>query len=686
MKNIRLYTLFVLFFTSSFVSLGQDIQHNLEKYWYYRQRLKDKFMVVSANNEQGTNIPMARIENILYNKRTWIYWGDGNGETQYYLGVLATEYRLLKDYGQDYTETRNELVYALRALERIDLNAEKEWRDPKTSQTGDLNGFFIRDDVDSSFAQRWASPVNNWAGKGLASNYSRIDSAYNYTNEKPFEMSQDNVWNYLLNLALVKKLVDDETKYTDASGAQVTIQEWTKKITYRMVDRLHFVDWTWGMWHLDWSTFPPHFVRDTIWFGHWQIRNPVTNQPVELGAEPFLLQSIFAEAGNWITDKEFGDMNFNLSAGLLDGEICYCTEYIAMNTCLLFNFNDYSMRALMTVMGEDYLKQYWAAVGRNESLYLRLCQLRDAYFLNNNFIFYEHMPLIFLVLHGGYPNETNKTEVNDLYENVLNQAPDCGPYNYGAGHNLTDFSFFWSATNRLVWPESCASYSSPINFLGDYNGLDYMLLHNLYWLVYQDKIQSNIYWTKNFAVSPNGWGSSTTPAIVIAQNNLYATNKIDHNGVGKFIAGNEVDLLPGFETELGAEFEAYATESIASYKYMKLEYTPDCSNHVAAIKSDSNFIVQNVSKEKSLTENKDIFGSEIKIYPNPNNGKFSIMVPQNQSTATMSVSDMLGNVILSKQFTGQFAEADISAFAGGVYLLKINAEGRVYTQKIVYGK
>jgi hypothetical protein len=213
-----------------------------------------------------------------------------------------------------------------------------------------------------------------------------------------------------------------------------------------------------------------------------------------------------------------------------------------------------------------------------------------------------------------------------------------------------------------------------------------MLLHNLYWLVYQDKIQSNIYWTKNFAVSPNGWGSSTTPAIVIAQNNLYATNKIDHNGVGKFIAGNEVDLLPGFETELGAEFEAYATESIASYKYMKLEYTPDCSNHVAAIKSDSNFIVQNVSKEKSLTENKDIFGSEIKIYPNPNNGKFSIMIPQNQSTATMSVSDMLGNVILSKQFTGQFAEADISAFAGGVYLLKINAEGRVYTQKIVFRK
>ncbi len=55
MKSIKLYTFVVLFFASSIVSFGQDIQHNLEKYWYYRQRLKDKFMVVSANNEPKFN-------------------------------------------------------------------------------------------------------------------------------------------------------------------------------------------------------------------------------------------------------------------------------------------------------------------------------------------------------------------------------------------------------------------------------------------------------------------------------------------------------------------------------------------------------------------------------------------------------------------------------------------------------
>jgi hypothetical protein len=44
----------------------------------------------------------------------------------YYLGLLATEYRLLKDAGEDVSGVLNELYYALATINRLDLKAEEE--------------------------------------------------------------------------------------------------------------------------------------------------------------------------------------------------------------------------------------------------------------------------------------------------------------------------------------------------------------------------------------------------------------------------------------------------------------------------------------------------------------------------------------------------------------------------------
>ena len=60
----------------------QNQQDNLKKYWDYRERLRNKFMVVSENvMEYGTNIPAAEIfynnpDSAKYNR---ISWGDANG-------------------------------------------------------------------------------------------------------------------------------------------------------------------------------------------------------------------------------------------------------------------------------------------------------------------------------------------------------------------------------------------------------------------------------------------------------------------------------------------------------------------------------------------------------------------------------------------------------------------------------
>ena len=70
-------------------SLAQTVEDNLEKYWYLRQRLEDHFIVISPNDEPGTNIPA-----ITVHKNGIMNWHDGNSGMQYYIGMLATEYRL----------------------------------------------------------------------------------------------------------------------------------------------------------------------------------------------------------------------------------------------------------------------------------------------------------------------------------------------------------------------------------------------------------------------------------------------------------------------------------------------------------------------------------------------------------------------------------------------------------------
>ena len=57
MKNSFIIAMLILSNSSISDSFSQTHSENLQKYWNYRQRLRDKFIVVDANNGEGTNIP-----------------------------------------------------------------------------------------------------------------------------------------------------------------------------------------------------------------------------------------------------------------------------------------------------------------------------------------------------------------------------------------------------------------------------------------------------------------------------------------------------------------------------------------------------------------------------------------------------------------------------------------------------
>jgi hypothetical protein len=123
-QNQFLAIVFLLIF---FKSQSQDNATNLRKYWHYRYRLVNYFMVVGP--EPGESLP-ADIRNWYGSPQGIssttsvpnISWGDEPVYLGYYLGVLATEYALLHRNGENTDRTLTELYYALNAklLQKIE--------------------------------------------------------------------------------------------------------------------------------------------------------------------------------------------------------------------------------------------------------------------------------------------------------------------------------------------------------------------------------------------------------------------------------------------------------------------------------------------------------------------------------------------------------------------------------------
>lgn len=120
------------------ISFGQADQRLL-KYWYYKKRLHENFML-GIGRQPGFSL--------IGNERTiadpHLHYGDVTINSAYYLCFLAIEYKLLLDKGyyEEADRALNELYYAIEAFNRLDYVAEEAW-----GKSPYLNGFFIRDDV-----------------------------------------------------------------------------------------------------------------------------------------------------------------------------------------------------------------------------------------------------------------------------------------------------------------------------------------------------------------------------------------------------------------------------------------------------------------------------------------------------------------------------------------------------------
>ena len=224
MKKFITYILLSVVAFSSFAQYS--FQREKDKYWIYRERLKNFMVSSNGTGCKGCDIPAVGRENdgtpIVGTDR--IGWADTPWFIGYWMGTLAMEYKLLKQSGLSSTspevmQTKEDLYGVIQSVNRLDWEAEESWGcshcgNSYTPCPGNINGFLIADDIPNDFSQ--VQSIIDGLNEGLVppkDDYRDkcVSSAFTEYLTPGREASQDHLIGLFLGLALVKQcLLSDE--------------------------------------------------------------------------------------------------------------------------------------------------------------------------------------------------------------------------------------------------------------------------------------------------------------------------------------------------------------------------------------------------------------------------------------------------------------------------------------------
>jgi len=76
-------------------------------------------------------------------------------------------------------------------------------------------------------------------------------------------------------------------------------------------------------------------------------------------------------------------------------------------------------------------------------------------------------------------------------------------------------------------------------------------------------------------------------------------------------------------------------------------------------------------------------GAAIKLFPNPAGSTISIELAGKIENADLSVMNLTGRVVLTRQITGTKTQLDISSLPGGVYFVRLTGDKTVQVGKFI---
>ena len=696
----------LLLFLSFSLCWGQNQEDNLKKYWKYRQRLRDKFMVVSGDvMDYGTNIPAS---DLSYDDNM-IGWGDGNNNMSHYLTVLATELWILKHNNQDYSTTLKELYYAMLALERLDNFSESNfrWRNAYGSWVdsyrktwyvypGDLNGFSLRDDVSDEF---WTNHGSHFD----VGNFNSQLSKYNQQDYPMEENSQDVIEHTMEGLALVNKLVGTEsvatipcnfyepyiiTHLTEKgimtygeeffSGPQtVNFSLWAQDIVKRYIRYMQYD----GTYTLSGFMLPFGGSVSTI-TTHWILVNPVTNDYVQEGSGRGDMGVALISPGIIATGMDITGENLRVYPETVMTNQMFNDAFkdptAVQNTT---NFiTDISGKPRKTY--DDNLARSLACNGNTmgAETFSVLRNLRDTYDPFNTghtpIMVNEHLPLMYLALHDPYYDVMGLQDAvynvdKVLYEGLLNSAPCSGP---ATNCGVRD----WTATSRCLWPQNLGKNSDKHT---EFNGLDYMMLHNLYYIAFRkEDFYKSVIFDNGFYLDPRRLFSYRSGFIETSVS-ILGTNV-------NYTATRGIKLKNGFRATSagGKSFKARIQPLPNNYQggdYRVLsESEYECSPTVAKARRYNN-LPDNTPISTLSNINDPTSNVNISLYPNPSTGFVSISVGQSDLPVSLDILNANSVVVYKGVIKSDKEQLDISSLPKGVYFVRLYLKDKTNTKKII---
>jgi hypothetical protein len=626
MKNI-LFTIFIWMY--GVFAIGQTPEENILKYWKYRDRLKQNFMI-GIGPDWGNSLPAS--ERILQPGQPGVIkWGDATIYLSQYIALLATEYTLLSTWDQNTEETIRELFYALYALNRLDLRGEPAFQEPAS-----LNGFFIRDDVTPSMINlpNFYNKVNQ--NLPAYQHVSQIESDYTAANIYSKEMSKDQVIWIMMAMRLVTKYLPNGLAYYENGqpmGFQVTgntnIRQEAKNITERIISYMR---------------------KDNPMGWTWIIRNPHTNMPVTRGYNALALSWGFGGAYTRITNNFITVSGNSAIATALSAKTLW--KFLAFHQLPYNTDEDFKIELLNAIANLWDDGNLNTNPNKNALNSWRLgirCFAQD-----NLWVPYVHK----LIWDSGIPLYSYY-----YFIDALNNCRCDNIFNYGFGYYG---SLEFSSNSLLVHPRDIGDLT-PI-YPGDYNGLDYMLIHNMFYLTYSEflppylrKFDSDI--TPSFSINnpaPYNFGHLSNPLTLMSWDNIVASNTIYTNSDVIYRASTYIDLLEGFETNYPTSFTALVdpVECMASGGIERLTEGGVSYWEEATIPED--------------TEKNKLSG--IIVFPNPVENMINVIVQDDQSVSQLYIFDIHGKMRMVKRIVKnrEIQQIDVSGLIPGVYFIKVD--------------
>jgi len=425
-----------------------------DKYDYYKRRFYKSFIVFDHYSNAGTNLPSC-VRQLWGKDSGFICWGDTTIDMTYYIMYLATEYyNFKKNNNKLANETLKKLYYALKSIERLDANAEYNYRGlniwlwDKGPFKEDLNGFFMRDDVPNDL-------LSKYLHLGMKDEYNIVDKVEGWesmnmlwSGEKNFrmsDMSQDQVWHLVQGFAFVKKIFENEGSQTYLIDKEiVNIVNLCTEIPKRMLDYM--------------------FITCKL-----RLKNPIFNLPVPRGEDCRLFAYGFAKVGKYLTGYDYYK-HLKWYHKPLYNTIIWISEKILYNGLSEIINNIFKKYKSLHIKIKNYSYRSLAVTG-DISFGTNLEKLFNKDALNGDSL---HLPYVYNLLHGGKIDP----KVHEIVLNRLKSAPDTGPYNFDKDNMSEDIR--WTSSNTLMNSLKCEELGDDYPHKGIYNGMDYLLLYNLY--------------------------------------------------------------------------------------------------------------------------------------------------------------------------------------------------------------